>query len=169
MVSKNETYINAIKINFMKVDKKVIVIFGTIISGFIFLVSFATLYAQTHIIEGTACSCTLPIPLLIPMFSSFGIFVGLISFYIFSPYFSKEKRDLNLLLKFFESNESLVIKMLTENEGKITQSKISRAIGKVNSYRTIEKLVRRGIVVKEKYGKTNVIKLKEDFKKILIG
>ncbi|MGC8993159.1 MAG: helix-turn-helix transcriptional regulator [Candidatus Aenigmatarchaeota archaeon] len=154
----------------MKLGRKIILVFGAILSGFIFAVSFATLYAQTQIIEGKACSCTLPIPLLIPMFSSFGILIGLISFYIFSQHFTKgENKDFSLLLKIFEPSESLVIKMLIENDGKITQSKISRNIGKVNSYRVIEKLIKRGIITKEKYGKTNIIKLKEEFRKILVS
>jgi hypothetical protein len=69
----------------MEVFKKKSLIVIILLSGFIFAVSFSTLYAQTHIIEGTACSCTLPIPVLIPTFASLGLLIGSILYYFMSP------------------------------------------------------------------------------------
>ncbi|MEM5813028.1 MAG: hypothetical protein QXU71_01555, partial [Candidatus Aenigmatarchaeota archaeon] len=84
MSDKNNKYNikNRIKTKFL--------LLAIVISIFVFLVSFGTLYAQTHIIEGTACSCTLPIPLLIPTFSSFGVIVGAIVYYFVSLHKSEE-------------------------------------------------------------------------------
>ncbi|MEM5793119.1 MAG: hypothetical protein QXY45_02040 [Candidatus Aenigmatarchaeota archaeon] len=155
----------------MNINKK-LAILTMVITGFIFAVSFATLYAQTHIAEGTACSCKLPIPVLIPTFSSLGVFVGSFVYYLmFSRIKDKEnktKRDLVELLDILPSDERELLKMLIENKGQITQSKISKEFGKVKSFRVLESLRRRGIVVKERYGKTNMVKLEKKFEEILL-
>ncbi|MCM8785614.1 MAG: hypothetical protein NC899_05180 [Candidatus Omnitrophica bacterium] len=154
----------------MEVNKKVIVVI-IILTGFIFGVSFSTLYAQTHIIEGTACSCTLPIPILIPTFSSLGIFVGSIVYYAMFPKYEggkeKYREKLNLFLDMLEKNEKEFIQKIFESKGKITQSKLSSQFGKVKTFRIIENLKRRGIIEKEPYGKTNIITFSEKFRNIL--
>lgn len=152
----------------MKTIQKLIIVV-MILAGFIFAVSFSTLYAQTHIIEGTACSCTLPIPLLIPTFSSLGIFVGSIVYYLLFPKIEEDKgkEDLNLFLDFLEPDEKSVLQKIIENKGKITQSKLSSQFGKVKVFRILESLRKRGIIEKEAYGKTNTIKISEKFSKLL--
>jgi uncharacterized membrane protein len=71
------------------------------------------------------------------------------------------------LLEMLQTDEREVIKKIIENKGEILQSKLSSLFGKVKTFRVIENLVRRGIVLKESYGKTNKIKLNEKFKEIL--
>lgn len=150
---------------------KKLIILVIILTGFIFGVSFSTLYAQTHIIEGTACSCTLPIPLLIPMFSSLGIFVGSIVYYLMFPRFEEVKEKSleveKILLDLLNPDERKIIEKIIQNKGKITQSKLSSELGKVRVFRIIESLKKRGIIEKEPYGKTNVIKLSEKFENFL--
>ena len=138
-----------------------------ILTGFIFGVSFSTLYAQTHIIEGTACGCTLPVPVLIPTFSSLGVLVGSIVYYFMFPKVEKYSIDTKTLIELLEKNEKEVIQKIVENGGEITQSKLSKLFGKVKAFRIIQTLERRNIVQKEPYGKTNMIKLNEKFRKIL--
>ncbi len=152
----------------MKTIQKLIIVV-IILAGFIFSVSFSTLYAQTHIIEGTACSCTLPIPLLIPTFSSLGIFVGSIVYYLLFPKIEegKSKESLNLFLDFLEPDEKSILQKILENKGKITQSKLSSQFGKVKVFRILESLRKRGIIEKEAYGKTNTIKISEKFSELL--
>lgn len=159
-----------------------------IISIFVFLVSFGTLYAQTHIIEGTACSCTLPIPLLIPTFSSFGVIIGAIVYYFVSAHRGEEYETLKykiegitrsdlkrnesnfkIFLNFLDNKEKIVLEKIIENRGEITQSKLSKIMGKINAFRAVESLKHRGIVRKEKFGKTNKIILEEKYRKALIG
>ena len=135
-----------------------------LIATFVFLVSFSTLYAQTHLIEGTACTCTLPIALLIPTFSSFGIFIGSLVYYLISPKISEKRENkLELIKNFIEflpPNEKSVMEKIIKNGGEILQSKLSREFGKVKTFRILENLRKKGIIVKESYGKTNKIKLK---------
>jgi len=144
--------------------EKTLLILGMLISGFVFSVSFATLYAQTHILEGTVCSCTLPIPLLIPMFASFGLLIGLITFYLLSPWFVKrQSKSLKLALELLDPDEMLVVNELLENGGQVLQAKLSREMGKVKCFRVLERLRERGVIEKEKERKTNIVKLSEKF------
>jgi uncharacterized membrane protein len=147
--------------------KRKLLIFGILISTFIFSVTFATLYAQSNIIGGTAESCTLPIPLLIPMFSSFGILVGLISFYLLLPKIERNKEELKNWIELLDPLENKIIKMIIENDGRITQAKISKEIGKVKAFRVLEKLKARGVIEKIKDRKTNIIKLSNKFEFLL--
>ncbi|MEM7821431.1 MAG: hypothetical protein QXX38_01280 [Candidatus Aenigmatarchaeota archaeon] len=147
---------------------KKIVILTIIFAGFVFAVSFSTLYAQVHIYEGTACSCTLPIPLLIPTLSSLGIFVGSIVYYLLIPRIEErgvEKAE--FWLDILKEDEREVLKEIFKNKGKVLQSKISSKMGKVKTFRVIDRLIKRGIIEKESYGKTNIIKLSEKFNKFL--
>jgi uncharacterized membrane protein len=148
--------------------KKKLLIVIIVIAGFVFGVSFSTLYAQVHIAEGTACSCTLPIPLLIPTFSSLGVFVGSIVYYMLSPAISREvqKVDTKAILDLLEPLEKEIIRRIVENRGEISQSKLSSEFGKVKAFRVIEALKNRGVVEKVPYGKTNKIKLNEKFVKL---
>lgn len=146
-------------------DNKKIGILIMILAGFIFGVSFSTLYAQTHIYQGTACSCTLPIPILIPTFSSLGVFVGSLVYY-FMPRSSKGF-DSGLMLDLIEGKRKEAMEMLVKNEGEILQSELSSELGKVKAHRLVKELEKNGIIEKEAYGKTNKIKLKAKFKPLL--
>lgn len=158
------------KSEIMDVTKKITVCIMAI-AVFAFLVSFSTLYAQTHIVEGTACSCTLPIPLLIPTFSSLGVFVGSFVYYLmFSRIRETEKkssRDALSLLGMLRDDERKIIEKIVESNGEITQSKLSSFFGKVKTFRVLEALRRRNVITKERYGKTNRIKLNKPFRDIL--
>jgi uncharacterized membrane protein len=151
----------------MDLRKKLLAVI-IVIAGFIFGVSFSTLYAQVHISEGTACSCTLPIPLLIPTFSSLGVFVGSLVYYMLSPKIEKkEAKDVRLLLDMLEPDEKAIIKRIIESKGEISQSKLSSEFGKVKTFRVLEGLRLRGVIEKVPYGKTNKIRLSEKFVNIL--
>lgn len=63
--------------------------------------------------------------------------------------------------------ESKIIKMMIEGKGKVTQSKISSEIGKVKAHRILKELELRGVIEKEQYGKTNVIKFSKKFSDIV--
>ncbi|MEM7826568.1 MAG: hypothetical protein QW451_02995 [Candidatus Aenigmatarchaeota archaeon] len=155
----------------MEVLKRRNIILVILLSGFIFAVSLSTLYAQTHIIEGTACSCTLPIPVLIPTFASLGLLIGSVLYYFMSPKIeeSKEKQVQALfsLVEILNPEEREILKKLIENKGEILQSKLSQSFGKVKTFRILENLRKRGVIEKEPYGKTNVIKLNEKIRSIL--
>ena len=155
----------------MNIHRKLAIVV-ILITGFIFTVSFATLYAQTNIIEGTACSCTLPIPVLIPTFSSLGILIGSVVYYFMFPKITEtEKKNIEsirIILDMLQPDERNILNKIIDNKGEITQSKLSSELGKVKTFRIIENLKRRGIVKKQGYGKTNKIVLNEKFRNILV-
>ncbi len=148
-----------------------VLIVTILLTGFVFGVSFSTLYAQTHVSQGQVCSCTLPIPILIPTLSSLGIFVGSIVYYLLFPkiekYRGKYVKDTRALIDLLTHEEAKLIRMIVENGGKITQSKLSSELGAVKVHRTLKDLELRGIVDKEPHGKTNMIRLTKKFSKIL--
>lgn len=159
MVTKSET---------MELGRKVVLV-TIIIAGFIFLVSVTTLYVQSQITEHGFCP--IPLPVLVPAFASLGVFIGSLTYYLTFTKLeeSKEKKEevFQTLIEILPTEEKNVIKMIVENKGEILQSKISRCIGKVKAFRIIENLVRKGVVVKEQYGKTNKIKLSEKLKDLI--
>ena len=154
----------------MEISRKIAIVI-ILITGFIFAVSFSTLYAQTHIVEGTACQCTLPIPILIPTFSSLGILVGSFVYYtMFSRLRESERKcikDTKVLLEMLPADERKIVEKIIENKGEVFQSRLSSTFGKVKTFRILENLKRRGIILKESYGKTNKIKLNEKFRGVL--
>ena len=145
----------------MKPEKKII--FGTLIlSVFVFIVAAISFYVQIEISSGNVCGCAIPIPLFIPFLASMGLFIGTLLYHFFFPY--KNKIDGEIILKIFNKYEREIIKKLLENDGSCFQSKLTREtnLSKVQVFRTLENLIYRGIVEKESYGKTNIIKLKKD-------
>jgi len=154
----------------MELKKKSIIAI-ILLSGFIFAVSFSTLYAQTQIAAGTACSCALPIPLLIPTLSSLGLLFGSVVYYFMFPRVeeNKEKRVQTVfsLVDMLRPDEKEIVRKLLDSGGEITQSRLSQSFGKVKTFRVLENLKKRGIIEKEPYGKTNVIRLGEKFRQVL--
>jgi uncharacterized membrane protein len=82
---------------------------------------------------------------------------------------SKEKQIQIIfsLVEMLNPEEKEVVKKLFENRGEILQSKLSKSFGKVKTFRVLENLRKRGVIEKEPYGKTNLIKLSERFRGIL--
>ena len=146
--------------------KKIIGLFA-LISAFVFIVSISTLYVQIEILKGNPLTCTFPVTLLIPTLSSLGLFIGLTVYYFIPSPKEKCEKLFNFFLNFLENEEREIVKMIIENGGEISQAKISRKIGKVKTFRGIEKLRKKGMIEKIKHGKTNKIMLKKEIKEIL--
>ncbi|MEM3373821.1 MAG: hypothetical protein QXE31_01240 [Candidatus Woesearchaeota archaeon] len=110
----------------------------------------------------------LPFFYLVPLFSFFGILIGLLIYYIMSKDIEKNKEIIQhngeIILKLLNTDERKVIKKIVENEGKILQMEITYMEGftKVKSHRIIENLIKKGIVEKSDLGKTKMITLNKD-------
>jgi hypothetical protein len=104
----------------------------------------------------------------IPAILVIGFVIGIISAYLYferkveipTPSVNRLESVLLLLNPF----ERKIIKRIVDDGGSSLQSDISRleGIGKVRAHRTIDKLIRRGVLEKEEKGKTNVLKLKKE-------
>lgn len=111
---------------------------------------------------------------LIPIFVVVGVVIGTGVFFFMSSKLESKNKDLEriieALIKFLGKEERLVVEKLLENNGKILQAEISRidGIGKLKSHRIVQRLVGRGVIEIEHYGKTNIIKLNKEIKEALV-
>ncbi len=148
---------------------RTIILIASILLGFIFLVTFAALYVSDAIKNDDACGCVIPIPYMILLLSSLGLFVGFLVVYFLMSRMIKERKDfkrvLTLSLSFLEPDERKILQALIKNRGSLPQAKLdaATALHRVKVHRGIEKLLARGIVLKEVCGRTNKILLAEDF------
>ncbi len=149
---------------------KKILISMIIVSTFIFIVSMSSLYVQYHIETGNVCGCAIPLYLFIPFLSSLGLFIGILLYYLLfvkvetKKDFLKEYSDKILLL--LNPQERKILKLIIEKP--MTQSSIMKITGydKVKTFRLIKRMELRGIIKRERYGKTYMIRLSDEIKDI---
>ncbi len=92
------------------------------------------------------------------------IFVSGFVYFLLSLQLEKkqEKLEFNLetIIKFLDKDEKKILNRVKE-EGEIKQSKI--ALSKVRVHRAVKKLWEKDLIKKEKYGRTNKLKLNKKF------
>ncbi len=148
-------------------DRKKLIIVVMIISIFVFVVGFSSLYVQIQIENGNVCGCLIPITLFIPFLASVGLFIGTMIYYLLTPRAEAKKIDRNMMLGFFGQDERMVLKLIFDGRGEAIQSDIVSGTGlsKVKVFRILERLMKKGIISKDHHGKTNRITLNEDIVK----
>ncbi|MCX6815013.1 MAG: helix-turn-helix domain-containing protein [Candidatus Aenigmarchaeota archaeon] len=141
-----------------------------VLTIFILAVALSSLYVQMQVSSGNACGCAIPLYLFVPLIGSMGLFIGVLAYYLLSPKFEKPPVDKKQLLAFFERNESIVMKVILENKGEVSQAEIVRQTGlpKVKVFRILHSLKNKGIITKERQKKINMVKLSEGMKKLLL-
>jgi len=150
------------KLGIFEEHKSIFLVLG-IITGFVFIVAFSTLYVSDAIENNNACGCVIPIPYMILILSSLGIFVGSAAYYFtVSKYMRQGRRknkNIECTLNFLEPKERKIIKLLLENKQGIRQSEIEKITGinKVKVHRILNKLQANGIIEKQSNGRINKI------------
>jgi uncharacterized membrane protein len=78
--------------------------------------------------------------------------------------------DKDLILRFLSYGERKVIEKLIEKRGVVLQAELSRIEGmnKLKAHRAVQELLKKGLIRKEKIGKTFKIYLNEDVGELLI-
>ncbi|MEM3405843.1 MAG: hypothetical protein QW117_02645 [Candidatus Pacearchaeota archaeon] len=143
-----------------------------IITFFIFVISFIVFYTTENF--SPVCGCKLPPWLVIVIASSLGLFVGIITYYIISNNFIKEKKEIekNLIkiLDLLDKDEREILNKIIENKGVINQNSLTKLLNlnKVKVSRIISKMINKGIIKKERLGMTNRISLDEEIKDLFI-
>ena len=140
-----------------------------IIAVFIFIVALTSLYTQRVITCGEAQTCTIPIPFLIPIVASAGLFIGTLIYYLMAG--KVLKKDVNLekcsevIGNLFSKEEKAVLKILTKHK-QISQAKITSLAGmpRLKIFRIIEKLREKGLIEKQEEGKARIIHIREEAK-----
>jgi len=143
-----------------------------VIAVFIFIVSFASLYAERHISCGAAQTCTIPIPFLIPITASMGVFVGTLVYYLMAAKIIKKNININrsnkIIEKILSKEETEILKIVAEHS-EISQAKLASLTGitRLKIFRILEKFKEKGLIEKHQNGKIRIIKIKEDIKKYI--
>lgn len=101
---------------------------------------------------------------VLPLLISLALVVGAGTYYLMSSRIETKEKSLKknteVLLKMLNADERKVINILLENNGKALQSEVTHLPGmsKVKSHRIVQRLIDRGVLQKEDFGKTNKIK-----------
>lgn len=166
----------------MDLSKKPIIGIITIVS-FLYIVLLLFSYLQAAALSAPPCSAGEPCPhkqqldfLLsaIPLFISLAVLVGALTYYfMLGKIEGKEKslrKNTDILLKFLNADEKKAVNKLIEGNGRVLQAEISRLPGmnKVKSHRVIQRLIDRGVIEKESFGKTNIVKFTKEIQEGLL-
>lgn len=147
-----------------------------ILTGFIFIVTFSSLYVSDAIRNNNACGCAIPIPYMILILSSLGLFVGSIVYYfIFTKFINQQIKDHKLVkssilttLNLLPPDERKIVKILINNKSGLRQSDIEKHSGfhKVKVHRVIQKLLEKEIIQKSDDNNVKKINLNDSLKKL---
>ncbi|MEM0230805.1 MAG: hypothetical protein QXW00_03175 [Candidatus Woesearchaeota archaeon] len=143
-----------------------------LLMAFIFGVSFFIYYAKEH--YSPACGCNVPLPLMILILSSLGVFIGAVCYYLFLKSFLVKEEvihsNVEKTLDFLEPEERKIIKALIDGSGRCAQNTLKKITGidAVRLHRRIVSLESRGIIKRERNGMTKIVILEEPFSKIFI-
>ncbi|MDD4050060.1 MAG: hypothetical protein PHX47_03575 [Candidatus ainarchaeum sp.] len=105
---------------------------------------------------------------LIPISAFFGIFVGLLIYYLLSEEINQKEKNINVksktILNLLTKDEKKIIEKILDNDGKVRQYELTYIDGlsKIKVHRLILKLEENGIIKKEKIGKVNNLILDKD-------
>src|SRR3989344_2093219 len=111
---------------------------------------------------------------LMVLLSMVGVVVGAVVFYLLSDKVDRKgleaKAVAELVLKFMDRDEKLVIKELLRSNGRILQAEISRLEGmtRLKAHRIVIKLESMGVIDVQKSGKLKIIHLKDELKQALL-
>lgn len=123
-----------------------------IITGFVFIVAFSSLYVADAIKNNDACGCVIPIPYMILLLSSLGVFVGSFASYFVASKYARERstriKSLDFTLNFLSPDERRILKEVIKEKQGLRQSQLEKRTGmhKVKVHRTVQKLKSKDVV-----------------------
>ncbi|MEM4367170.1 MAG: hypothetical protein QW035_03510 [Candidatus Anstonellales archaeon] len=97
-----------------------------------------------------------------------GVFSGVVIYSIMASSLKKQEiitqKSIDLLIKVLPDDERSIVMHLRGKKGMSTQSEISKILGsRLKAHRLVRKLSERGILLIDRYGKTNILRLAEEF------
>jgi len=138
-----------------------------IIMGFVFLVTVAIFFIRERWLVHT-CSCTYSIPFILVALSSLGIFVGVLIYYFLEGRIQKTMHSLehnaHAALRIVDNDERKIIEALIRHDGALLQSRLDKETGltRLQAWRTLERLEKKNVIIKERTGKTNNVRLSKE-------
>lgn len=143
-----------------------------LLTGFLFVSSFLSIYVSDLINKGDVCGCFIPVPIMILLLSSLGVFVGSFVSYFLIGKIKKEERSYKEFVskvkkfidKVLDMDERKVMSELIEKK-EVNQSYFNKLFdgNRVKAYRIIKKLEDKGLVERVKNGKVVKIKIRKEF------
>lgn len=142
-----------------------------------FVITITSIYFFVHenFMNQETCSCTIPMTWVLVILTSLGVFVGMFTYYYLMESFEKEKEvlseEIEKTLDFLDNDKKKIAGKLIENGGNMHQSRIVEETGmdKVKVSRTVSGLVDKDVVEKEDAGMSNLIRLKQPYRKLYLG
>lgn len=144
----------------------------SLLTGFVFIVAFSVYYVSDAINQGDVCGCVIPIPLMLLLLSSLGVFVGSLSYYFLASRFSRKEREhsqeVHQTLRFLEREDRKIVQILIKAKKEVPQYELVKEseLDKVKVSRLLHKLEIMGVIKKEDKGRVNYISLHENIQKI---
>ncbi len=154
-----------------------------LIAGFFYLIYFAAPFLGVKLgpercevdSQGNVLSCPhekqlADIQTLLPFLISIAVIAGAATYYFMAGKVESKtqslKKNTDVILQFLSPDEKKLVNLLIENNGKILQAEATRLpeMNKVKSHRVVQKLLDKGVLEKEKIGKTNVLKFPKEIK-----
>jgi uncharacterized membrane protein len=141
-----------------------------VLAGFVLLVVLSLTYIAQTYSALYACGCAYTLPVVIVLLACAGIVAGVLIFYFLSGIYSRQqqriKRSARSALSFLPSDERQLVRLLVEKDG-VPQSSLDRGMGRVRVFRALKRLEEKGIVKRERKGRTYSVSLKDDIKDLL--
>lgn len=110
----------------------------------------------------------------IPLIASIAVIVGAATYYLMAGRIEGKEKTLKknseVLLRFLSADEKKLVNALIESHGKVLQAEISRLPGmsKLKSHRVIQRLIDRGVIEKDRIGKTNIVRFTKEIREGLV-
>lgn len=111
---------------------------------------------------------------VLPLITSIAVVVGAVVYSMMSGRVESTqhslKRNTEVLLRFLSQDERKLMNALIDGKGKVLQAEITRLPGmsKVKSHRVVQKLIDKGVIEKDRIGKTNIVRFTKEIKEGLL-
>ncbi len=152
---------------------KAILLPVALIISFVVLIVLALTYIAQEYSPLYECGCAYTLPVIIVLLSGTGIIVGILTYYFIAGKYSKEKKEIKSNVKslysLMDKDEREVIECLVSSKGKISQSYLDKytKMDRVKIFRLLARMENKGVIRKEKNGKTNIVILDDNIYHIL--
>ncbi len=151
-------------------NMKLLLVLVIFFSLFFAVLNFLSLYVERN--YTATCPSALPLTVVVNILIAGSILSGAFVTLFFINKSSHKRREVHkdtlLTLNFLEAEEKKIIKLIIDNRGIVTQSKLVKLseMNKVKVARILHRLELKGVILREPYGNTNKVELVQGLKEL---